>query len=75
MSSDELIPKLLSAGDPLHVLAAEALTAQASVVESLRERAAMFEAIARINAETIHRMQRTAIKRKRRPYPTCNYRG
>jgi hypothetical protein len=48
MSSIDLVARLRAAGDPLHLLAAEALVAWYAEVERLRARALQLEAVARL---------------------------
>ena len=72
MSSADLVARLRAAGDPLHILAAEALVAWCAEVERLRARALQLEAVARLNGETIRSMQQAAREEesdfaKRRP--------
>jgi hypothetical protein len=57
-----LIARLRSTGDPLHLLAADALIASSSEAEQLRQRVQQLEAIAKLNAETIRNMKRAAIE-------------
>jgi hypothetical protein len=57
MSSTDLVARLRAAGDPLHLLAAEALVAWYAEVERLRARVLQLEAVARLNGETIRSMQ------------------
>jgi len=63
MSSD-LIARLRAAGDSLHLLAADALVAEAAEVARLRDRALLLEAVARLNAETICARQKAARGRR-----------
>ena len=56
----DLIARLRAAGDPLHLLAADALTAWSAELETLRARALQLEAVARLNGETIRSMQEAA---------------
>jgi hypothetical protein len=56
MSPADLIASLRAAGDPLHLLAADALTAWSAELETLRARAILLEAVARLNGETIRAM-------------------
>jgi hypothetical protein len=72
MQPADLISSLRAAGDPLHLLAAEALAAWYAEVETLRARALQLEAVARLNGETIRAMQAAARQEesdfaKRRP--------
>jgi hypothetical protein len=72
MSPAQLIARLRAAGDPLHLLAADALVAECAEVETLRARALLLEAVARLNGETISSMQEAARElesdfHKRRP--------
>jgi hypothetical protein len=72
MRSADLIARLRTAGDPLHLLAADALVAWDVEVETLRARALQLEAVARLNAETVRGMQEAAREleskfHKRRP--------
>jgi hypothetical protein len=68
MTPADLIRSLRTAGDPLHVLAAEALIAWCAEVEKLRARAEQLEAVARLNGETIRSMQRAATEAASAPY-------
>jgi hypothetical protein len=63
MSTADLVARLRDAGDPLHVLAADALVACYAEVERLRARALLLEAVARLNGETIRAMQEAARQR------------
>jgi len=65
MASDDLIAKLRADDDPLHVQAADALSAQRLEIERLRDRAALLEAVATLNAETIRNMQRAGVEGER----------
>jgi hypothetical protein len=72
MTSADLIASLRAAGDPLHLLAADALAAGSAEVEGLRARARLLEAVARLNSDTIRAMQEAARElesefQKRRP--------
>jgi hypothetical protein len=72
MTPADLINSLRAAGDPLHLLAAEALVAWYAEVERLRARALQLEAVAHLNGETICAMQEAAREEesdfaKRRP--------
>jgi hypothetical protein len=60
MQPAELISSLRAAGDPLHLLAAEALVTLHTTAERLQERIHQLEAIARLNGETICNMQQAA---------------
>ena len=68
MTPADLIARLRAAGDPLHLLAAEALVAGCAEVERLRARALQLEAVARLNADTIQGMQLAAIEAASEPY-------
>ena len=48
-SRTDLIRDLRAAGDPLHLMAAEALVASSALAERLQERVHQLEAIARLN--------------------------
>jgi hypothetical protein len=67
VSSADLIARL-RAGDPLHLLAADALVARFAEVEKLRARAELLEAVARLNADTIRGMQHAATEATRALY-------
>ncbi|HEY6924680.1 MAG TPA: hypothetical protein VI653_14500 [Steroidobacteraceae bacterium] len=58
--SPDLIALLRSAGDPLHLLAADTLVSLQAMAERLQERVYQLEAIARLNGETIRGMQQAA---------------
>ena len=60
MKPADLIRRLRAAGDPLHLLAADALISWSAEVERLRARALQLEAVARLNGETIRAMQEAA---------------
>lgn len=67
-----MISALRSAGDPPHLMAAEALVTLHTTAERLQERIHQLEAIARLNGETIRTMQQAAREEesdfeKRRP--------
>ena len=64
MTPTDLIRSLRAAGDPLHLLAAEALIAWYAEVERLRTRALQLEAVARLNADTIRSMQEAACEQE-----------
>ena len=49
--------RLRASGDPIQMMAADALAASAAETERLRERVAKLEAVARLNLETILAMQ------------------
>jgi hypothetical protein len=72
MASADLIRSLRAAGDPLHLLAADALVAECAEIERLQARALQLEAVARLNAETVCAVQAAARElessfHKRRP--------
>jgi hypothetical protein len=50
MSPADLVARLRAAGDPLHLLAADAFVAGYAEIEKLRARAVQLEAVARLNA-------------------------
>jgi len=70
MSPADLISSLRAAGDPLHLLAADALIAWCAEIERLRARALQLEAVARLNADTIRSMQEAARAEVRQPWST-----
>ena len=70
MSFVDLVARLRAAGDPLHLLAADALVAWYAEVEKLRARALLLEAVARLNAETIRSMQEAAREEVRQSWST-----
>jgi hypothetical protein len=57
MNPADLVASVRAAGDPLHLLAADALVAECAEVEKLRARALLLEAVARLDADTIRAMQ------------------
>jgi hypothetical protein len=58
MSPADLIRELRGAGEPLHMAAAEALTAALAQEDRLRARLKLIEGVARLNGDTIRSMQR-----------------
>ncbi len=69
MSSADLLTQLRSGGDPLQMLAADALAASSAETERLHERIAQLAAVARLNCETSRNMQRAAAEADREQYP------
>jgi hypothetical protein len=57
MNSTDLTRDLRSGDDPLHLLAAAALEANEVELDRLRARIELLEWIARLNADTVHRLQ------------------
>jgi hypothetical protein len=66
--SDGLISRLRATGDPLHLEAAEALTAARAQEDRLRARLRLIEGVARLNGETIRSMQRASAEAARAPF-------
>lgn len=64
-AAPDLVARLQAAGDPLHLLAAEALVNWQATTERLHERVTQLEAIARLNGEPIRNMQRAATEAAR----------
>ena len=64
----ELVSALSAAGDPLHLMAADALVQWRATAERLQERVSQLEAIARLNGETIRNMQQAAVEAAREQY-------
>ena len=62
MSLVDLIRDLRAAGDPLHLMAADALMASHAELERLRARLKLIEAVARLNGDTIRAMQRATAR-------------
>src|SRR5262249_33699933 len=59
---DGLLNRLRSAGDPLHLIAADALTANSAEIQRLRARIQILEWVARLNGETVRNLQRASIE-------------
>ena len=59
---------LRAAGEPLHLMAADALANSGTTTERLQERVCQLEAIARLNGQTIRKMQRAARAAERAQY-------
>ena len=72
MSSPDLVTQLRAAGDPLHMMAAEALSNLGTLAERLQARVSQLEAIARLNGETIRNQQRAAAEAERAQYRNSN---
>ena len=65
MHSPDLTDRLRVAGDPLHSLAADALTASDAEIARLRSRIQLHEWVARLNGETVRNLQRASDKSAR----------
>ena len=67
MGPADLVALLRAGSDPLHLMAAEALTVSRATAERLQERVYQLEAIARLNGETIRSMQQATAEIERPP--------